>query len=330
MRALVPGTEPPAGEYSFIVEPEDAGRRLDEFLELRFPWLSRMRLRAAVARGRCSVNGERADRGRRLVAGDSVRVWLNTAVPTGMWPEALPVEVLYEDAWLAVVVKPAGMLMHPTRNVKTGTLANALAWLWNPQLRNSERERNAGPVIRPGFPHRLDRDTSGLLIVAKNPTALRRLSQAFSLRQVEKRYTAVVAGSVGPDEFEVNARIGHVPEEKPHWRVVEHGKPATTRIRVVKRNAGSSLIELEPLTGRTHQLRIHCAHIGHPIVGDALYGGPPAPQLCLHATALAFRHPETGRPLRFESGPPPEMQRCFAAGSDNRWTTLKGWRTYFR
>jgi 23S rRNA pseudouridine1911/1915/1917 synthase len=311
LRDLEHSTESPTGAYSFVVESEDAGRRLDEFLELRFPWLSRMRLRAAIGRGNCWVNGECADRGRKLYAGDTVRILINTLVPTGMWPEPLPVEVLYEDAWLAVVLKPAGMLIHPTRKVKTGTLANALAWLWNPRLRNVERPQPPGPAIRPGFPHRLDRETSGLLIVAKNQMTLRRLARAFSRREVDKRYTAIVAGRVASDELEVNARIGRVPGEKPYWRAVENGKPATTRLRVLKRKAALSLVELEPLTGRTNQLRIHCAHIGHPILGDALYGGPPAPRLCLHATMLALRHPDTGQLLRFESELPREIQACF-------------------
>lgn len=311
MRALEQGAEPPAGEYSFVVEPGDAGKRLDEFLESRFPWLSRMRLRAAVSRGQCSVNGGPVDRGRRLRAGDIVRLVVDTTVPTGMWPEPLPVEVLYEDTWLAVVVKPAGMLMHPTRRVKTGTLANALAWLWNPQLRNPEKRREAGAVIRPGFPHRLDRETSGLVVVAKNQITLRKLSQAFRSQEVTKRYKAIVDGCVAMDQFEVNAPIGRVPEEKPHWRVLEGGKPATTRVRVLERKPALSLVELEPRTGRTNQLRIHCAHIGHPIVGDGLYGGPPAPRLCLHAAMLALRHPETGRLMRFASQPPADMQACF-------------------
>lgn len=287
--------------HQFTVEPAEHGRRLDEFLEARFPRLSRMCLRAAVARGQCCVNGRIADRGLRLRAGDTVQLALDTAVPTGMWPEPVPVEVLYEDSWLAVVVKPAGMLMHPTRNVKTGTLANALAWLWNPHLRDPERGGTPGPAIRPGFPHRLDRETSGLVVVAKNAIALRKLSEAFSRREVEKRYAALVAGSVALDELEINAPIGHVAGEKPHWRVLEGGKSATTRLRVLERQQAWSRVELEPLTGRTNQLRIHCAYAGHPIVGDALYGGPPAPRLHLHASVLGFRHPETGELLRFVS-----------------------------
>lgn len=302
---------PLVSEYEFSTAPADEGRRLDEFLEARFPQLSRMRLRAAIARGGCLVNGRIADRGVRLRAGDTVRVAVDTTVPTAMRPEPLPVQVLYEDAWLAVVVKPAGMLMHPTRNVKTGTLANALAWLWNPHLRCPDQSGELGPVIRPGFPHRLDRDTSGLLVVAKSPVALRKLSRAFGRREVEKRYTALVAGRVASDEFEVNAPIGHTSEEKPHWRVLEGGKPALTRARVLERKQVVTLVELEPLTGRTNQLRIHCAHAGHPILGDVLYGGPPAPRLCLHASVLGFQHPETGQPLRFVSEPPTGMLALF-------------------
>lgn len=302
-----PNTDPPLAEYEFTVDVADQGRRLDEFLEAHFPHLSRMRLRAAIARGGCLVSGRAADRGVRLRAGDTVRLVVDTTVPTAMWPEPLPVEVLYEDAWLVVVVKPAGILMHPTRNVKTGTLANALAWLWNPGLRVPDHRSDLGPVIRPGFPHRLDRETSGLVVVAKNAVALRKLSQAFGRREVEKRYTALVAGRVAPDEFEVNAPIGHTNEEKPHWRVLEGGKPALTRVRVLERKQVVTLVELEPLTGRTNQLRIHCAQAGHPIVGDVLYGGPAAARLCLHASVLGFQHPETGEPLRFVSEPPPEI-----------------------
>jgi len=155
--------------------------------------------------------------------------------------------------------------------------------------------------------HRLDRDTSGLLVVAKTQSALSRLSQHFHRRLVEKRYLAVVCGRVERDARTIDAPIGRDEESRPRWRVLEGGKAALTRLRVLERTERRSLVELEPVTGRTNQLRIHCAHAGHPVVGDRLYGGDAHARLCLHASRLAFRHPATNEPLEFSSRLPPEV-----------------------
>lgn len=289
-----------------------AGRRLDEFLAAHMPSLSRMHIAGLLARGACRVCGETAHAGRRLSAGDAVEVESEVSVPNSMTPEPLPLEVVHEDAQVIVVVKPSGVLVHPTLGVKRGTLANALAYHLNRELIDEGRaDENvipfSGTFIRPGLVHRLDRDTSGLLVVAKTQGALSRLTQHFQRRLVEKRYVAIVGGLFKEDEATIEAPIGREEGARPPWGVLESGKPAETRLRVTTRGSRRTLVELEPLTGRTNQLRIHCAHMGHPIVGDAPYGGEPHGRLCLHAARLAFRHPATNEWVEFVSEPPTEL-----------------------
>jgi 23S rRNA pseudouridine1911/1915/1917 synthase len=302
-----------------------AGRRLDEFLAERLPGLSRMHIARMLARGTCRVNGEAAPAGRRLGADDSVEFESDGEVPNSMTPEPVPLEVVHEDEEIVVVVKPSGVLVHPTLGVKRGTLANALAYHLN---RVRIEEGGAGddesrtvsnpsshpqsairlpPWIRPGIVHRLDRDTSGLLVVAKTQRALSRLTQHFQRRLVEKRYVAVVGGLLREDELTIDAPVGREEGARPPWRVLETGKHALTRLRVTERARRRTLVELEPLTGRTNQLRIHCAHAGHAIVGDVLYAGEPHARLCLHAARLAFRHPATNELVEFVSETPPEL-----------------------
>lgn len=296
----------------FRVEEVSAGRRLDEFLAERLPRLSRMHIARLLARGACRINGEAAHAGRRLSAGEFVSVESEGEVPNSMTPERAPLEVVYEDEQIVVVVKPSGLLVHPTLGVKRGTLANALAYHLNREtIDENAADGNLIPdsraFIRPGIVHRLDRDTSGLLVVAKTQPALSRLTQHFQRRLVEKRYVAVVAGLLKDDELVLDAPIGREESARPPWRVLESGKPAQTRLRVVKRGARRTLVELEPVTGRTNQLRIHCAHAGHAIVGDVLYAGESYGRLCLHAARLAFRHPATNERIEFVSRTPPEL-----------------------
>ncbi|HYH84866.1 MAG TPA: RluA family pseudouridine synthase [Pyrinomonadaceae bacterium] len=332
----------------FVVGAREAGQRLDEFLAARLTRLSRMRIAGLVARGACAVNGTEAHAGRRLGAGDSVEFAERDDGPNAMTPEAMPLEIVYEDEQLIVVVKPAGLLVHPTRGVKSGTLANALTYHLN-GLRIAESETdgetegrgdgekettssNISPspflpvppslmsairiphFIRPGIVHRLDRDTSGLMVVAKTQSALSRLTQHFQRRLVEKRYLAVVSGRVEQQEQTIVAPIGRDEDARPRWRVLRDGKPAETRLRVLHCAPRRTLVELEPVTGRTNQLRIHCAHIGHPIVGDSLHGGDDHARLCLHAARLAFRHPATNEWAEFSSEMPAEFSA--ALGGD--------------
>jgi 23S rRNA pseudouridine1911/1915/1917 synthase len=314
----------------FHVGEESAGRRLDEFLAERVAGLSRMHIASFIARGACAVNGEAARAGRRLSPGDAVEVEASGEVSNSMTPEASPLEVVYEDEHIVVVVKPAGQLVHPTLGVKRGTLANALVYHLNRSRiedggSKDDEIRVDGDMIpsppplmpdpqsfvRPGLVHRLDRDTSGLLVVAKTQGALSRLSQHFQRRLVEKRYLAVVGGIVGADALTIDAPVGRDESARPAWRVSEGGKSALTRLRVLERRARRTLVELEPVTGRTNQLRIHCAHVGHAVVGDSLYAGEEHVRLCLHAARLGFRHPATNEPVEFISTPPQNLLSAF-------------------
>lgn len=313
----------------FQVDDEAAGQRLDEFLAARLGWLSRLRIAALLEEGACALNGTAAHAGRQVSVGGIVSLCFEDGAPGAMTPEYFKLDICHEDDDLLVVVKPAGMLVHPTRGVKSGTLANALAYHLNlgmleagvagsAESKNAEshiadlKSRHSGSpsVVRPGIVHRLDRATSGLMVIAKNQRALSILSRHFHHRLVEKRYAALVQGRVIEDESRITAPIGRSDEGQPHWRVMESGKPAETRLRVLERRETRTLVELEPLTGRTNQLRIHCAHIGHPIVGDEWYGEAEAARarLCLHAARLSFHHPTGGTWMEFETPIPEEIK----------------------
>ena len=301
-------------KFQFHVGERDAGARLDHFLAARLTRLSRMRIASLAAAGACAVNGSAAHSGFKLHAGDSVEITFDEAAAEGaMTPEAIPLAILHEDADLLVVDKPAGMLVHPTRSVKSGTLANALAHHLNRVATNPRSAIRDPQFIRPGLPHRLDRATSGLMVVAKNQRALTVLSRHFHRRLVEKRYLALVHGRVLADEMTISAPVGRVEEAWPKWRVTGGGRAAESRLRVVERRATATLVELEPVTGRTNQLRIHCAHAGHPIVGDDWYGSTAESRLCLHAARLAFNHPSGGARVEFSSALPAEIASLLEA-----------------
>ena len=324
--------------FQFRIEPPDAGRRLDEFFALRFGGLSRMRIANLIDAGACLVNGTVAKPGYHVLVGDAVDVTFDGGPPTSMSPEPITLEVIYEDAHVIVVAKPAGMLVHPTMSVKTGTLVNALAYHlnqsrieeggWTIEGPGSGRLAPGGPqpVTRPGMVHRLDRATSGLIVIAKTPRALTVLSRHFRKRLVGKRYLALVGGRIDQETGSIIAPIGRDADRRPRWRVMDGGRYAETRFKVLERMAQATLVELEPVTGRTNQLRIHCAHIGHPIVGDEMYwncesrmtnlGSSTEPQsvtqqssntdtqidrLCLHAARLEFHHPASGEWMEFTS-----------------------------
>lgn len=286
-----------------VVETAEAGKRLDHLLAERIPELSRMWLRQAIEEGRATVNGAVQPPGNRVCLGDRVEVELPELAGTAMCPEPIPLRVLCEDAALAVVEKPSDMVMHPAGRHRSGTLANALAHHFNVA-------GGAIPPVRPGLVHRLDRATSGLVVVAKTQRALSRLTIDFQNKLVEKRYLALVHGPVAAESGDWEAPIGSDPEATPRWGIRETGRPAHTRYRVRARGPAFTLLELEPVTGRTNQLRLHCAHFGHPIAGDELFGRGPLPglaRLFLHAYRLGFRHPETREWTVFETGLPAEL-----------------------
>jgi 23S rRNA pseudouridine1911/1915/1917 synthase len=313
------------------VNDQESGVRLDEFLALRLGGTSRMRIARTISAGACSVNSAVKEAGVRVFAGDLVEVQDLDSSPSGMTPEQIDLDVVFEDDHIIVLVKPSGMLVHPTIGVKTGTLSNALAFHLNRRVYSDSRGQGnpierltaVSGLVRPGIVHRLDRATSGLLAVAKTPHALTVLSRHFRRGLVKKRYLALVDGGFDEAQGSIISKIGRDPDRKPHWWVMDSGKLAETRWRVLGQAAAFTLVELEPVTGRTNQLRIHMASTGRPIVGDTLYGPPSqsaAPAdgreptgLLLHAWLLAFHHPETGDWLQFGSSLSSHMTSCLAA-----------------
>ena len=296
--------------------------RLEDFLFDRFPVLSRMYLRRIVKEEKCEVNGRLENVGYRLRAGDFLEVELDMTRENSMRPENVPLDIVYEDEHLVVVDKPAGMLVHPTNRDKNGTLLNALVFYLNGSIADRgsgaedfisldsevpisrleyERLESGIPTfIRPGLVHRLDKQTSGLIVIAKSVRAHRSLSRQFQRKYFEKKYLALVEGTVERDDGTIDAPIARFAEHK-RWDVKEGGKHSETRFIVKDRRADSTLVELEPVTGRTNQLRIHCASIGHPIVGDVTRGGREFDRLCLHAWKLSLRHPFTREDITLES-----------------------------
>ncbi|MGH9841010.1 MAG: RluA family pseudouridine synthase [Blastocatellia bacterium] len=294
---------------SFEFTAGDDKPRLDAFIAARLPKISLTRVRRLVAEGDARVNGENSLKGVRLQPGDRVSVKIFAAEKSSATPEPIPLDILFEDDHLLAANKQTGLLVHPSNREKSGTLMNALAWhFW---------EKN-GEAIRPGLVHRLDRNTSGVIVIAKTPRAMRTLGKHFRERWVKKFYLALVSGRVERDAGEIDAPIGCDPKTWPHWRVMHEGdaKPAQTHYRVKQRFASHTLVELEPLTGRTHQLRIHCNLIGHPIAGDPIYASELDPIVkahrikhhLLHAARLSFRHPATGQPMEIEAPMPVAMR----------------------
>lgn len=268
--------------------------RLEDLLCARFPALSKMYLREVVKAEDCEVNGRHENRGKRLLPGDFIEVTVDLSREHSMLPQDIPLDIVHEDADLIVVDKPSGMLVHPSHYEKNGTLLNAVVHHVN---------RSNGEVHqRPGLIHRLDKDTSGLIVIAKDPRAHRILCSHFQRKLVEKRYIALVDGIVKKDRGTIEGNIGRNADAKM-WEGRDDGKHAETRFTVIERRKGTTLLELEPVTGRTNQLRIHCLAIGHPIVGDWMRGGSEYRRLCLHSARLSFRHPTTGEMTDLRSSP---------------------------
>lgn len=278
-------------KFEFQVDEKFHRKRLDEFLFDKFSSLSKIYLRNVINNKNCEVNGYLANTGTRIKRHDFIEITVDIKRETAMQPQKMPIEIVFEDAHILIVNKPSGLLVHPTHREKNGTLLNGLAYYLN--------NGNSSETIRPGLVHRLDKQTSGLIVVTKTQKALGILTGHFKRKLVEKRYYALVEGILREDEGKIDAPIGRFAEEK-YWGVKEDGKNAETRFWVKERFADRTLLELEPVTGRTNQLRIHTAHIGHPIIGDVRYGGRKFSRLCLQAFKLAFHHPKSNKRVEFE------------------------------
>ena len=309
--------------FRYQITETERRMRLDEFLIDRIRAVSRMHLRNLILKEKCLLNDGKATAGERLKVGDRVEIEVDLSAETSMLPENIPLEIVYEDEEIIVVNKAAGMLVHPTKGVKKGTLLNALSYhlnhsMTNDELRvandelNSENPESEIPnpksqFVRAGLIHRLDRQTSGLIAVSKTAKAHTFVTKQIQKRSVEKKYYAVVEGIVEQDSGKIDQPIYH-NEEARFWTISELGKPSESRFLVLERRRDSTLLELEPVTGRTNQLRLHLAHIGHPIIGDTIYGGREFPRLCLHAYRLSFRHPNGNQLMEFETALPDEMK----------------------
>lgn len=279
------------------------GTRLDVLIS-RDGALSRSRAGELIRTGAVCVNGRAETKPAfKPSNGAAVQVLLPETRPARAEAQALPLTVLYQDAHLAVVVKPCGMVVHPAAGNPDGTLVNAL-------LYHLDHLSGIGGEMRPGIVHRLDKDTSGLLLVAKDDATHQALSQALSARQMEKHYYAVVAGVMKEDAGVIDAPIARSRTDRKKMAVDPAGRPSRTEWRVIRRENDRTLLDIHLITGRTHQIRVHMSSIHHPVLGDPIYGHknmPRAPRLMLHAYSLSFTHPATGDRMTFTAPPEP----CF-------------------
>jgi 23S rRNA pseudouridine1911/1915/1917 synthase len=306
-----------------IVEPADAGQRLDRYLAQALPDLSRSRVQALLEAGDVTLRGRHARTAEKVRAGDKVVVRVPAPAPVGLVPEAIPLDVIYEDGDLLVVNKPAGLVVHPAPGHSSGTLVHALLahvpGLARHQPGGGTGERvGTGPPpladgaeFRPGIVHRLDKETSGLMVVAKHEQAQRFLAAQLKHREMDKRYLALVDGGPAADSGTIDAPIGRDPRRPRQMAVVPGGRPAVTHFRVLRRFHRHSLLECKPVTGRTHQIRVHLAAIGSPVTADATYGRrPPSLPLSrhfLHAARLTLHLPSGDR-RTFEAPLPAELR----------------------
>ena len=278
------------------------GERLDKFLALKQGDLSRAHISGLVARGLVTVDGVTAKASYRIKGGELLELEVAPPPPMTLLPQDIPVTVVYEDGDLLVVDKPAGMVVHPAPGHPLGTLVNAL-------LARLPDIEGIGEELRPGIVHRLDKDTSGLMVVARNRQAHDHVSRQMKGREVRKVYLALAAGALEPAEGIIRASIGRDPRNRKRMAVVDVGREAETSYRVLERLSNFTLVEAFPKTGRTHQIRVHFSSLGHPLAGDTLYGGKDSrlDRQFLHAHVLGFRLPSTGEYVEFTSPLPGEL-----------------------
>ena len=281
------------------------GRRLDVLLS-EAAGLTRSRVASLMEDGQVAVDGAvQTKAGFKAKAGQVVTLVIPAPKPAVPQAQDIPLTILYEDDDLAVVVKPCGMVVHPAAGNEDGTLVNAL-------LHHLDSLGGIGGELRPGIVHRLDKDTSGLLLVAKNDAAQLALSEQLSARTMEKHYRALVEGAPREDSGRVEAAIARSKKDRKKMAVDDEGREAITEWTVLQRGRGVALLDVHILTGRTHQIRVHMRHIGHPVCGDPIYGsqkGAKVPRLMLHAYSLTFTHPASGERMTFTADLPAEFLR---------------------
>ncbi|MEE8506818.1 MAG: RluA family pseudouridine synthase [Kiloniellales bacterium] len=317
-----------AETHRFTAGEAEAGERIDRLLAARLPEISRNRLKSLIEAGRLSVGGATIDQpSYRVKPGQNLVLAVPEPLDATPQAQAIPLDILFEDSDLIVIDKPAGMVVHPAPGNPDRTLVNALI------AHCGEGLTGIGGTRRPGIVHRLDKDTSGVMVAAKSEAAHRGLVNAFAERDIERAYLALVWGLPEPRAGKIEGNIGRSPRNRKKMAVLKGGgRPASTRYRVIEELAGGqvSLVECRLMSGRTHQIRVHLAHMGHPVLGDSLYGRAGEARLkrlaaparaalkalgrqALHARTLGFRHPVSGATLKFESEPPPEIRDLIGA-----------------
>ena len=306
-------------ETLLVVEKTMPHERLDTFLRAQFPTLSRGAIQRLIQQGDIRVAGKPVKASHPPRAGEKIEIHWPDARPAAAQPQEMPLDVLFEDDDLLVLNKPPGMVVHPSAGHEESTLVNALLHHCAGQL------SGIGGVARPGIVHRLDKETSGCLVVAKDDPTHLALSTQFAGREVEKIYHAIVCGAVTPERGGIRANIARHPSHRKRMAVTDGGgREAWTSYRVLERLREATLVEALPHTGRTHQIRVHLKHLGFPLVGDATYGnrqnkrlteltGYDAPRQMLHAQKLAFRHPRMGKKMSFEAPWPEDFKGALAA-----------------
>ena len=307
-----------AEERILNVGDDDAGSRLDQYLAAHLSDISRSRAQTLIRSGHVQVGGRNVKPSHKVQTGESIRVAVEKAEPLSCEAEDIPLNIMFEDEHILIVDKPAGMVVHPAAGARTGTLVNAL-------VAHTNRLSTTGGVDRPGIVHRLDRNTSGLLVVAKTEAAHRVLAEGISRRAVKRQYRAMAYGDFAESAGTIDAPIGRSPSDRKKMAVVGvRSRKAETHFAVQERLGGVSHLTVQLSTGRTHQIRVHMAHIGHPIIGDVVYGvrlrrfhETMAPAVLeaisklrshmLHAECLEFDHPASGEPVRFHAPLPDEF-----------------------
>lgn len=306
------------GAFTIFIDAQDSGQRLDRVISSRISDCSRSVAASLILSGKIRVQGSTKKPGYRVKAGDEIYGRIPAPEPVSYQAEPIPIHVLYEDDDIIVVNKPAGLVVHPAPGHYSGTLVNAL-------LYHCPGLKGIGGAVRPGIVHRLDKDTSGVLVVAKNAVAHHRLAHQFKSRSVRKTYLALVYGRMKDDSDTISFPIGRHPVDRKKMSTQSRkSRTAETIWRVKERFAGATLIELNLKTGRTHQIRVHCAAIHHPVMGDPVYGGRKfgkksaayekdlfrsVPRQMLHAWRLGFSHPLTESTLSFEAPIPSDMEK---------------------
>ena len=300
------------------VTDSHTGKRLDMFIQHHEAYSSRNRIQTLIKEGGALVNGKVEKPGYKVKAGDKVTLELPERLVREVLPENIPLNIVFEDDYMIVLNKPPGLVVHPAPGNYAGTLVNALLYHYGnlPSSGKGSKDAEGSERERAGIVHRLDKDTSGIMVVARTQEALKSLSAQFKNRIVQKRYVALVLGVIKKGSGTIEAGLGrHVKERKKISVHTHKAREALTLYKVKERFGNATLVEVEIKTGRTHQIRVHMAHIGYPILGDRVYGGAKAaklgdiviPRQMLHAESLSLLHPETRHPMTFSAPPPRDM-----------------------